>query len=163
MTLKFTGGLDFEAVETHWDILGHHGGRAAMFKAPEDTVIHDDDGELVKVRYDEGSYAVLDHETEELVQTFNEATDAGHVWGFIEGYDMAVEPDEDDGPSTVTFELPLSGSTASWSTPKKPTVDALMTALDHAKAYHDHDPADNYVDLYGDIEDELHRQINDQL
>jgi hypothetical protein len=56
---------------------------------------------------------------------------------------------------TVTFELPLKADDTDL------TVDALFTALDHAKAYHDHEG--QYADLYNRLEQELYEQGSDQI
>lgn len=61
-------------------------------------------------------------------------------------------------PDTITFELPLS----SLAEEKRGiTVDALFTALDHAKAYHGHEG--QYNDIYENLEEYLWNQASEQL
>lgn len=59
--------------------------------------------------------------------------------------------------NTVTIELPLT------SNRQGVTVDALMTALGHAKAYHDHDEFSWYVNAYDELESEIKSQIDPQI
>lgn len=61
---------------------------------------------------------------------------------------------DNDEPETVTFELPLTAD-------NRITVDALFTALDHASAYHGHEG--QYSELYGNMEDHIWEQVQEQL
>lgn len=67
-------------------------------------------------------------------------------------------PDVEQSEETVTLELPLSAQAVEED---GVTLDALFTALDHAKAYHDHEGS--YTERFDNLERYLWAQIPDQL
>ena len=59
---------------------------------------------------------------------------------------------------TITFELPLSAQDIDED---GVTVDALFTALDHAKAYHNHEGG--YKDRFDNLEQYIWNQATEQM
>jgi hypothetical protein len=65
---------------------------------------------------------------------------------------------EKDQNEYLTVEIPLS---ANAEAKDGITIDCLFTALDHAKAYHDHEG--NYAERYENLDSYLYNQLSKQL
>ena len=81
--------LTAEDIESMWKIQGHNGGEAAVYKAPEDTHVVNEN-EMVTVMYDAGTLAVIDPDRDRVVETYPAGIEGGYAWGCAHGYDAAM-------------------------------------------------------------------------